>query len=340
MIRQLKTVLYAFGGIVVAGEVARLLLRKSRRISLEDRVVFITGGSRGLGIVLAREFARRGARVAVCARSERELERVRQEFADAGHALIAEVCDVGVRAEIARAIEAVRHQIGPIDILVNNAGTILVGPAENQDTEALEDVMRTNFWGPHYAIAAVLDQMKARRFGRIVNIASVGGKIAFPHLLPYSASKFALVGYSQGLRAELAKDNILVTTVCPGLMRTGSPRNAEFIGQSRKEYAWFTVSDSLPIASIGAKKAARRIVDACIHGDAEIHVGLAAKLGSLAQGLAPGATVEALSLVNRLMPRAVSGHPVRRKGAESESPVTNTIATKLTRDAELANNQL
>ncbi len=340
MIRQMKMFLCVCGGIVAAGEVARLLLRKSRRISLEDKVVFITGGSRGLGIVLAREFARRGARVAVCARSERELERVRQEFADAGHTLVTEACDVGVRAEIARAVEAVRHQLGPIDILVNNAGTILVGPAENQSTEALEDVMRTNFWGPHYAISAVLDQMKARRFGRIVNIASVGGKIAFPHLLPYSASKFAMVGYSQGLRAELAKDNIMVTTVCPGLMRTGSPRNAEFIGQSKKEYAAFAVSDSLPIASIGAKKAARRIVEACIYGEAEIHVGLAAKLGSLAQGLAPATTAEALSLVNRLMPRAVSGHPVRRKGSESESPVTKTIATKLTRDAEIANNQL
>ena len=74
-----------------------------------------------------------------------------------------------------------------------------------------------------------------------------------PHLLPYSASKFALVGFSEGLRAELAKDGIRVTTVCPGLMRTGSPPNAAFKGRHREEYAWFALSDALPILSISAE---------------------------------------------------------------------------------------
>jgi NAD(P)-dependent dehydrogenase (short-subunit alcohol dehydrogenase family) len=291
-------------------------------------------------LVLAREFASRGARVAVCARSHRELDRVRDEFANAGHPLLAEACDIGVRAEVARVVESVRQQLGEIDILVNNAGTIIVGPAENQDTEAFEDAMQTNFWGPHYAISAVVDGMKNRRFGRIVNITSIGGKLAFPHLLPYTASKFALVGYSEGLRAELARHNILVTTVCPGLMRTGSPRNADFAGQSDKEYAWFTISGSLPIATISAKTAARRIINACVHGDSEIHLGITAKLGALVQGCAPGATAELLSLVNRFMPQGLPGRPTRQKGADSESEATQTLATQLTREAEAANNQL
>ena len=130
--------------------------------------------------------------------------------------------------------------------------------------------MATNFWGMLYPTLALLPEMRARRSGRIVNITSIGGKLGIPHLLPYSASKFAAVGFSQGLRAELAGDGIKVVTVCPGLMRTGSPRNAIFRGQHRSEYAWFSISDALPGLSISAESAARRIVAACRRGDAEV----------------------------------------------------------------------
>src|SRR5204863_2590958 len=122
----------------------------------------------------------------------------------------------------------------------------------------------------------VMPDMRARREGRIVNISSIGGKVSVPHLLPYSASKFALVGLSEGLRAELAKDGIVVTTVCPGLMRTGSPRNAQFKGQHRAEYAWFTLSDSMPFFSQSAERAARQILSACRHGEAEVVLSLPA----------------------------------------------------------------
>jgi len=337
---QIKTVFSVIGGVAAVTATARVILRSSRRISLQGKVVLITGGSRGLGLVLAREFTQLGARVALCARSESELRRVREEFGNSGKSVFAAVCDVGVRADVWRLIQSVHDQLGDIDILVNNAGTIIVGPAENQDLESFEDAMQTNFWGPYYAISAVLEQMKERGAGRIVNIGSIGGKVAFPHLLPYTASKFALVGYSEGLRAELAKYNVFVTTVCPGLMRTGSPRNAQFTGQAEKEYAWFVISDSLPLASISARRAARKIIDACIHGEAEIHLGLAAKLGALIQGCAPGVTTEILSAVHRCMPEALPGHAVRQKGADSESEVTESLATKLTREAEAANNQI
>jgi len=236
-------------------------------------------------------------------------------------------------------VASVREQLGEVDILVNNAGTMLVGPAEHQDTEAFEDVMQTNFWGPHYAICEVLKQMKPRRFGRIVNIASVGGKLAFPHLLPYSAGKFALVGYSEGLRVELAKHNIFVTTVCPGLMRTGSPRHAQFTGQAAKEYAWFAISDSLPITSISVKTAARRIVDACVCGEAEIHIGATAALGAALQGCAPGLTAELLSLVDQFLPRALTGSTEIKTGADAGSEITES-RTQATRQAEIANNQV
>lgn len=340
MQNEWKVIACVFGGIVSAGIAAKTVLRASRRTSLRNRVVLITGGSRGLGLILARGFAKAGSRVAICARSDRELERVRDEFADNGWPLVAVACDVGVRAEVERAIETVREQLGNIEILVNNAGTIIVGPAANQQSESFEDAMQTNFWGPYYATNAVLGAMKENRFGRIVNIASIGGKIAFPHLLPYSTSKFALVGYSEGLRAELTKHNVYVTTVCPGLMRTGSPRNALFTGQNEKEYAWFAISDSIPGASISARAAARKVIDACIHGDAELHLGITSKVGAFVQGCAPGATAELLSLVDRFMPEALprTGEPA--KGAESESEATVSTVTLLTRQAEIANNQL
>src|SRR5262249_21748751 len=156
-------------------------------------------------------------------------------------------CDVTDRKQADALVATVLARWRPIDVLVNNAGTICVGPQETMTEEDYREAMQTNFWGPLHMIEAVLPGMRQRRSGRIVNIASIGGKVSVPHLLPYSASKFALVGLSEGLRAELAKDGILVTTVCPGLMRTGSPRNATFKGQNTAEYAWFSISDSLPL---------------------------------------------------------------------------------------------
>ncbi|MEJ7710408.1 MAG: SDR family oxidoreductase [Pyrinomonadaceae bacterium] len=138
-------------------------------------------------------------------------------------------------------VQRVTETLGGIDVLINNAGLIQVGPLEVMTLEDYEEAMRTHFWAPLYTILAVLPQMRRRQEGRIVNISSIGGKIAVPHLVPYSASKFALVGLSTGLRTELAKDKIVVTTVSPGLIRTGSPRNATFKGKHREEYAWFSI---------------------------------------------------------------------------------------------------
>ncbi len=183
--------------------------------------------------------------------------------------------------------------------------------------------------------------MKQRQRGRIVNITSVGGKVAFPHLLPYTASKFALVGFSEGLRAELAKDRIWVTTVVPNLMRTGSPRNVEFKGNHEKEYAWFTITDSLPGASINAERAARQILRACQSGQSEIILGLPAKLAVIANGIAPGLVSDLLAAGNEwLLPDASGTDDSRRYGYESESPVTRSSLTSFSRAATRANNEI
>jgi short-subunit dehydrogenase len=203
--------------------------------------------------------------------------------------------------------------------------------------EDFEEAIKTHLCAPLYTTLAVLPEMKRRGEGRIVNISSIGGKVSIPHLMPYSVSKFALVGLSDGMRAELAQDGIKVTTVCPGLMRTGSPKNATFKGDHEKEYAWFYVSDSLPGFSLNVERAARKILEACQRGDAEVLVGLPAKLAAVARTLAPNVTASLLAYVNRWLPQ--DSQPERFSGREGESPLTRSWLTALSRRAAERNNE-
>jgi NAD(P)-dependent dehydrogenase (short-subunit alcohol dehydrogenase family) len=318
----------------------RALARRWRTIDLKDRVVLITGGSRGLGLVLAREFGRQGAKVALCARDTCELDRALVDLGDEGIPAAAMQCDVTDRRQVWEMVEAFRAFFGRIDVLVNNAGTIAVGPMEVMTLADYEEAMRVHFWGPLFTTLAVLPEMRARGEGCIVNISSIGGKVSVPHLLPYSASKFALVGFSEGLRAELTGDGVRVTTVIPGLMRTGSPRNATFKGKHHAEYAWFTLSDSLPLFSMSARRAARRIVEACQHGDAEVVLSLPAQLAVAFHGLFPGLTADLMGISNRLLPNAGGIGIARATGAESETALTESWLTGLTRTAARENNEI
>src|SRR3989440_98200 len=126
------------------------------------------------------------------------------------------------------------------------------------------------FWGTLSPTLAALPHLLKRGHGRIINITSIGGKISAPHLLPYNCAKFAAVGLSEGLRAELTGTGVTVTTVVPGLMRTGSHLRAYFKGERRKEFAWFAVAASLPGLSMDAERAAARIVAAGVAGRVEL----------------------------------------------------------------------
>ena len=320
--------------------IARSVMRRRRKIDLRDRVAVVTGGSRGLGLVLARELVRKGARVAICARDAAELERARVELSCLGGTVLAAVCDVTERDDVMRFITEVRDELGPIDVLINNAGIIQVGPLELTTCDDFERALRTHLWGPLYAMHAVLPDMRARRDGRIVNIASIGGKLAVPHLSSYSASKFALYGLSAGSRVELVKDNIYVTTVCPGLMRTGSPRHAHVKGQQRAEYAWFEVVDSLPFTSMNAERAAQQIVRACEYGDAEVTLSLQAKLAAKLHALAPNLTQDLLALANRMLPSAEGGSRVAVQGKHVEESLTPSALTGLSDAAARRNNEV
>jgi short-subunit dehydrogenase len=153
-----------------------------------------------------------------------------------------------------------------------------------------------------YSTLAALPHLKEG--SRIVNITSIGGKVAVPHLVPYSCAKFAAVGFSEGMRAELRERGILVTTIAPGLMRTGSHLNAHFKGETDREAALFGLAASLPLVSMDADRAARQIVAAAKSGRAEHILTAQANLAARFHGLFPAATAEILAVVNRLLPHS------------------------------------
>jgi NAD(P)-dependent dehydrogenase (short-subunit alcohol dehydrogenase family) len=323
-----------------AGAVLAVRTLRTGSYRLEGRTVLITGGSRGLGLVLAREAAAQGARVAICARDQDTLERARETLSREGAAVVGANADVTDRGSVVELIRKVTEHLGPIDVLINNAGVIEVGPADTMSVHDYEEAMATNFWGMLYPTLEVLPSMRSRREGRIVNITSIGGKLGIPHLLPYSASKFAAVGFSQGLRAELASDGVKVVTVVPGLMRTGSPRHAIFRGKHRAEYAWFSIADSLPGLSISAESAARRILSAARRGDAEVLFPLTARAAAVINAVAPDLTAGALSLTARLLPESPDESTGRRKGEASQSWLSPSWLTRLGERAARRNNQL
>jgi NAD(P)-dependent dehydrogenase (short-subunit alcohol dehydrogenase family) len=292
-------------GLAVAS-VTRQTLNRLSEESLRGEVALITGGSRGLGLALARELAEEGCRLAICARDGEELERARKDLVQRGAEVLTVVCDVRDEAQVGKMVTEVTNRFGRIDLLINNAGIITVGPVQAMTSEEFARAMETDFWGVVYPTLAVLPQMRDRRRGRVVTITSVGGKISMPHLLPYNSAKFAAVGFSEGLRAELAPDGIIVTTVVPGEMKTGSHLHAEFAGEREKEYRWFALGASSPL-TISADRAARTIVRGIKRGTAELTFPISAKIGTRLNGLFPGAAASALTAIERLLPAAGDG---------------------------------
>jgi NAD(P)-dependent dehydrogenase (short-subunit alcohol dehydrogenase family) len=317
------------------------LARTRLAISFEDRVVLITGGSRGLGLVMARIFAAEGAKVVLLARHMAELERAREELESHGGRVMAIRCDVRRRADVRAAIDSVVDHWNAIDVLVNNAGVVQVGPLEHMTEEDFENTMATHFWGPLHLILEVVPIMRHRGFGRIVNVSSIGGQLALPHLAPYSASKSALIGLSDAVRAELDPHGIRVTTVTPGLIRTGSPLNALYKGNHQHEYAWFKTVSSIPGLTMSAERAARRIVDACRYGDPHLTLTPHASLAATANVVLPAAVARAMMLMSRLLPGPDSSQGnVARRGREIDGRLVPVLATRLTDRAAVANNEV
>lgn len=327
------------GAVVGVGILGALTAWKKleRKYDFAGKVVLITGGARGLGLVLARELAAENAKIAICSRNEAELDAARRELEEMGAEVFAARCDVTDRAAAERFVGDVCARFGQVDVLINNAGVIQVGPLELQTEKDFEDAMAIHFWAPFYMMQAVLPTMKRAGAGRIVNIASIGGKVAVPHLAPYCASKFALVGLSQAMRAELVKENVFVTTVCPGLMRTGSHVNALFKGQNEKEFAWFSIGNALPVSSISAERAARQIIEATRRGEAEAIISVQAQAAATINALFPEIVADFAALVNQILPAPGGIGTDLKRGKNSRSSLSPSILTALS-DAQINKN--
>jgi NAD(P)-dependent dehydrogenase (short-subunit alcohol dehydrogenase family) len=323
-----------FGAVLAVRESAG----RRKEESLAGEVALVTGGSRGLGFKLAELLLAEGCKVAICARDPIELERARTMLAARGE-VFAVPCDVCDRVDVNRMIDAITARFGRIDLLINNAGIISVGPLETVTIADFERAMDTMFWGTLYPTLAVLPQMRDRRSGRIVNITSVGGKVSVPHLLPYGAAKFAAVGLSEGLHAELASEGITVTTVVPGEMRTGSHKQALFSGRREEEFRWFALGASLP-STISADRAAGHIIRATKRRQAELIFPWTMSLAVRAHGVAPGLASQVMGLANRMMPTAEGGETGVEKGADVEERMRNPLWDTITVAGRHAANEL
>lgn len=321
-------------GVGAAATAYALDLRR-RRLGSEDRIVLITGGSRGLGFALAERFGRAGNKLVLAARNVDELMEARRELQkrrairSSEDALLIPA-DLTDAAQAARVVEHAVSHFGRIDVLINNAGIIEVGSFEDQPLEAYHRSMATNFFAALHMVQSALPYMlhrNRRNPTAIVNICSIGGKVAVPHMLPYTASKFALVGFSEGLHSELRHKGVRVTTVCPGLMRTGGHRHASFTGDRKKEARWFDLCATTPVVAASVRQAANHIYDAVAKGRAEVILTPQAWLAARMAAVAPEATQRLAALANEfVLPAPVSSGASTSPWVEQEVEMKTSAA--------------
>jgi NAD(P)-dependent dehydrogenase (short-subunit alcohol dehydrogenase family) len=293
-------------------------------------VALVAGGSRGLGLLIARELGRRGFHPVLWARDAAELDRAVAALADEGVSATGTVCDVRDHAAVEDRVARVEDELGPVEVAVHVAGVIQVGPLASLTREHFEEAIGIMTWGPINLALAVVPGMRARGRGRFATIASIGGLVSVPHLLPYSTAKFAAVGFTNGLRSELAGSGVTATTVAPGLMRTGSHLRAEFTGDAPAEYAWFAPGASMPLVSMDAERAAARIVRGVLRGRSIVILTPLAKIGARVEGVAPATTAAALGLVARLLPEAPGGPQETVEGHDARRRLTSPLVERLT----------
>lgn len=305
-------------GTVIVAKKLFSLTRNKPPVELSGKVVLITGGSRGLGFALAQELGRHGARLALCARDQSELEEACKRLEGEQIEAVPFACDVTKQSEIDALVASVIERFGRIDIVVNDAGFIKVGPYNSFEHADYEHAMELMFWAPVNLTLAVLPQMERQGSGHIVNVTSVGGRVSVPHLLPYSCAKFALVGFSTGLSAEVKSKGVDVLTVVPGLMRTGSYLNAQFSGDASQEFGWFGLLGNLPGFSVAADYAAaciRRAIETRQHN---CTISLPAKFLIASEALLPEATRTICSVINELLPHASAADNIQGKRLEPQ----------------------
>ncbi len=293
----------------------------------DQPIALVVGASRGLGLLIARELLRRDHRVVIAARDDAELDRA---TATLGPRATSRVCDVRDRDAVRALVSGVEETAGPISVAITVAGIIRTGPAEAMEHEDYVEAIDTMTWGPIHVALAVLPAMRERGRGRIGTVASIGGMVSPPHLLPYATAKFAAVGFSDGLAASLSGTGVTATTIVPGLMRTGSHERADFTGDPAAEYAWFGPAASLPLLSMDAERAAVRIVSAVLAGRPMVVLTPLAWIGIRVRGLVPGTTTRVMGLANRLLPDAPAGGGSSAGGREAARRLDSGVVRALT----------
>ncbi len=221
-----------------------------RRIIAGSRIL-ITGASQGIGKALAEAAAARGAKVIVCARKVELLTEVAEQIRAKGGAIEVVQADITHPDDRRRLVETAERAFGGLDILVNNAGIGATGHFADCSPERLREIMEVNFFGLTETTRVFLPMLKKGNRPAIVNISSIAGKRGIPARSEYSASKFAVQGFSEALRAELAKDGVDVIVVCPGLTQTNFSQNMieqkalvkldHMRGMSAEAVAWYTL---------------------------------------------------------------------------------------------------
>jgi NAD(P)-dependent dehydrogenase (short-subunit alcohol dehydrogenase family) len=305
--------------------------------------VVITGGSRGLGLVLARQLVDEGAHVTLLARDGAELDRAREDLESRGaRQVVTQVCDVRDEGAVKSAIEQAARQMGAIDVLIHCAGVISVGPAQHMNKADYEESLNVHYWGAWHATHAALPHLRKAGNGRVVYIASSGGMIAIPHLGAYSNGKAALVSLGEVMRAELSREGILVTTVCPTTLRTGSHVNALFKGQHAREFNIFSLLATLPVVSQDAEGSARRVIEGCRRGEAYVFIPGPARFIPLVKGLAPALMSDAMAMISNLLPGPVAPHQgdLQLEGWDIETSLSPSTFTALGDKASVENNEL
>ena len=260
---------------------------------MKDKVVVITGASKGIGAELARQLSKEGCKLVLAARNMKELEAVAEECKKLGASVIVVKADVAVERECAAIMSGAALAFGRIDVLVNNAGATMWARFEDiEDLSILDRIMKVNYMGAVHCTAHALPYLRETG-GLLVGISSLAGRTGVPTRTGYSASKHAMTGFFDSLRIELADSGVDVTMVYPGFVSTGIRENAT--GPDGKPIEVSPVKEG---EVMGVEECARRIVRAMDRREREVIMTARGKIGLWLKLLAP-------SLVDRIARRAI-----------------------------------
>ncbi len=222
-----------------------------------DSVVIITGASAGIGRALAKGLAEQGVRLALFARREELLEKLRDELETSGSEVLICRCDVTVRDEFQSAVEYVLEHYGQLDVLINNAGRGHFGYIESTPDEHIEEMFRVNTYSLWYGTSAALKYMRPHGRGHIINIASMAGVMGFPGNAAYVAAKHAMVGFTRALRTELAGTGVEASVVIAGSVETDWAQETE--GRPIEELFAYETRRGIEIAEEDGRELPKRL---------------------------------------------------------------------------------